>query len=481
MVEQGSHNPCVGSSSLPAATSFRAARARDARFATRLEGRVARALLGPCGVEESTPIVVALSGGPDSSAALALIARLRTRRAGAGPVIAAHFEHGLRGAASARDAAFAAACARAAGVSCVVGRMESAPRPGDNVEAVAREARYDFLRSVARPLGAVVCVAHTREDQAETVLLRLSRGAGPRSLAAMAPRRADGVVRPLLEVTRDELRRYAALRSLVSVEDSTNHDDRRLRNRVRHDVLPRLSESLGIDVVGRLARLAEELSVESALAEIGLAALLDALEDPRRLPVAALCTEAAGRIVHAWLARLGVRPVKAQVESVVAVSRSVRPGGRVDLAGRLRVERRYGEICLVDAAGPAADWAAVDLPVPGEVRAGRRWRIEAGWMSSHGSREPSASDPFRALLDAGEIRFPLRVRRLRPGDRLRLSAGHRKVAHVLVDAKVPRSTRPWLAAVVDAADAVVWVPGVAGAVRGGRRDRGDLGLVAHLD
>ncbi|MFM7734433.1 MAG: tRNA lysidine(34) synthetase TilS [Alphaproteobacteria bacterium] len=423
---------------------------------------------------------MAASGGPDSGALLELLRRIRSRRPGAGLVVAAHFDHGLRGGASDRDALFTAASARAAGLPCVVGRMAAPPAPGANVEAAAREARYAFLRSVADALGAAICVAHTRDDQAETVLLRLARGAGPEALAAMAPRRLDGVARPLLDVGREELRRYARVRSLSSVVDATNLDPRRLRTRVRHDVLPRLSDVLGVDVTGRLARLADELRVESALAGIGIASVLDALDEPRRLPVAALTTDAAGRIVHAWLVRLGVRASRAQVESVVAASRSPRPAARVDLPGSARVERRYDVVELVEGPAESADWEPVELPVPGEVRAGARWRVLAGWRSG-GDEETSADDAYRARIEAERVAFPLRVRRLRPGDRISLSRGHRKVARILVDAKVPRSSRVLLAAVVDAADAVVWVPGVAGAVRGGRGTRGDLGLVARFE
>ncbi len=481
MVEQGSHNPRVGSSSLPAATSSPSA--REARFTARIEGRVARALARACGVGPGDPVVLALSGGPDSATLLALLVAIRGRDSGSAPVVAAHLNHRLRGAASDRDALFAAATARASGVACVVGEPADPIGTAGNLEAGAREERYTFLCRVAQAVGARTCVAHTRDDQAETVLLRLARGAGARGLAAMAARRDDGVVRPLLDVSREDLRRYAGLRAVASVVDVTNEDARRLRSRVRHEVLPGLSLALGVDATERLARLADELRVESTLAEIGVASLLDALASPTRLPVALLASDdASGRVVHSWLVRAGLRPTRAQVQAVVAVARSGRPGGRVDLAGGARVERRYGEVVVTTSARAARpDWGAVELPVPGGVRAGGRWWIESRIEPEGFDPAGGGDDPFRVVLSSGDARLPLRVRPPRPGDRMRLSRGGRKLSDLLVDAKVPRSARSGLALVVDAEDAVLWVPGVPGAVRGGRRARGDLGLVARLD
>jgi len=440
---------------------------------------VLRSLRGPCGVADDDVLVVALSGGPDSVGLLALVARSRGGLAGAGAVVAAHLNHRLRGPASDRDALFAAASSRAAGAPCVLGEPEGAIDGRGNVESAAREERYAFLLEVAAAWGGPVCVAHTRDDQAETVLLRLGRGAGVPALAAMAARREDGVVRPLLGVGRTELRRYGEARSLVAVVDATNHDPRRLRSRVRHGLLPEIDAALGIDSAARLARLADDLRVEAALAEVGVAALLDARPEPRRLPISILPPgDVAGRVVHAWLARLGVSASRAQVAAVVTVARSQRPGARVDLAAGRRVERRYGDLLLVEAARPPAPtWPAVDLPVPGRVRAGERWWIESRWGIEPGP--VPAQGPLWAWLDAADTRLPLRVRPLRAGDRMRLSRGHRKVSDLVVDAKIPLSDRPGLVAVVDGGDAVLWVPGVEGAVRGGRRARGDLGLVAR--
>lgn len=479
MVEQGSHNPRVGSSSLPAATS--STPAREFRFAAALERRVGRSLERACGVDPASPVVVALSGGRDSTALLSLVVASRAGSPGTGRVVAAHLNHRLRAAASDRDALFASAFARATGVPCVVGEPGTPLGDGGNLEAEARACRYGFLAEVSRALVGPVCVAHTRDDQAETVVMRLARGAGARALGAMSARRADGVVRPLLEVSRDELRRQALARGVVAVDDATNDDRTRFRSRVRHDVLPALSRALGVDATARLARLAEELRVESALAEIGVAAMLDALPDPGLLPIGlASLGESPGRIVHSWLVRRGVRPTRAQVSAVVACARSGRPSSRVDLAGGARVERRYGDLLLVTgAAVEPLPWAAIDLPVPGRVRAGERWWIESERLDGQGDRPAGVPGPLETVLDASQARFPLRVRPPRPGDRVRLSRGGRKISDLLVDAKVPRRERSEVPLVVDADDLVLWVPGVAAAVRGGRRSRGDLRLAAH--
>lgn len=485
VVEQGSHNPRVGSSSLPAATSSPSSQ-RDSAFAAAFEATVLRVLRGDGGVAEAAPTVVALSGGPDSAALFEAVRRIRSAAGvAAGDLVAAHFNHRLRGVASDRDALFASALARAAGVPCVVGEP-AAPLVDDasNLEAGARAARYAFLHQVADAAGAsAICVAHTRDDQAETVLMRLARGAGARSLAAMAPRRADGVVRPLLDVPRSEVARYRRVRAIPAVRDGSNDDTTRTRSRVRHLLLPEMKRLLGVDVGGRLARLASELRVEAELADRALAAILGGPPCPQSLAIATLreAGPAAGRLLHAWLSG-GARAISArQVGAILAIAAADRPSARVDLGGGLRVERRYEQLLLVQGgAQECAPWQPVELPVPGAAEVAGRWRIAAAWTRVGGGaseapavalpRDPGAvlrtdgwfdASLLRLDLSPGGIGLPLRVRRAGPGDRVSARAGHRKLSDVLIDARVPRAERGGLAVVVAADDTVLWVPGVA--------------------
>lgn len=199
-------------------------------------------------------VLVACSGGPDSSAALVAVARAWHRPHGSreggdgGTVIAATFDHRLRPTDEvAQDIAAVQALAQRLGVSAFAGR---APRQPANSEAAAREARYRWLATAARNAGANWCVTgHTLDDQAETVLLRLARGTGVGGAAAMSmadwwpqPGRGEqpGILRPLLAVRRNAVERYLAALGVIPRLDPTNLLSAYARNRVRHDVLPAL-------------------------------------------------------------------------------------------------------------------------------------------------------------------------------------------------------------------------------------------------
>jgi tRNA(Ile)-lysidine synthase len=203
-------------------------------------------------------VLVALSGGSDSVALTCLLLE-------AGPRIpfevaaVAHFNHRLRETA-ARDEAFCREMAGRLGLPFAVDSADVRAYAASErltVEDAARRLRYDFLRREAQARGAArIAVGHTQDDQAETFLLKLVRGAGAAGLGAIYPER-DGVVRPLLEVTRTELRGYLAARGVTWVEDETNEALDNPRNRVRHVILPELVRTYGGDVRGSLARAAE--------------------------------------------------------------------------------------------------------------------------------------------------------------------------------------------------------------------------------
>jgi len=217
----------------------------SSRLTAAFERRVARAL--DAGAVHTEPFVVACSGGPDSTAVLVAAARARLRQGGAAPITAAMFDHGMRAQAEteADHVAVEALCTRlrvALQHGAVQGRVAS--------EAEARDARYRWLASVCAGLGVRRCVTgHTLDDQAETVLLQLTRGAGVRGAAGMeadAPWPVDGgpsdlrVVRPLLGIRRAEAARYLDDLGIEARLDATNELVTFSRNRIRHRVLPEL-------------------------------------------------------------------------------------------------------------------------------------------------------------------------------------------------------------------------------------------------
>jgi len=281
------------------------------------------------------PVVVACSGGPDSLALLALAAARDL-----GPV-AVYVDHGLR-AESADDARLVAHVAGQLGVvsRSVAVRVD----PGPNLEARARDARYDALDRVRRELdAAVVLVGHTADDQAETVLLNLLRGSASRGLGGMAVRR-DTVVRPLLGLRRSDTEAVCAALGLEPARDAMNDDTTFRRVWIRTEVLPALSAGAGRDLVPVLARQAEVLRADSDyLDELARAAWPPA---PDRAPATALAqlpVPLARRAVRQWLG--APPPSLAEVERVLQVARGeIRA---TELAGNRRVERHSGELQCV--------------------------------------------------------------------------------------------------------------------------------------
>ncbi|RLD98797.1 MAG: tRNA lysidine(34) synthetase TilS, partial [Aquificota bacterium] len=194
-------------------------------------------------LERGHRVLVALSGGVDSVVLLHVLLRLAPRYSLG--VEAAHFHHGLRGDEADRDQAFVEHLCREWGVRLEVGRgevAELAKERGRGVEEAAREARYAFLRRVMEERGlSPLAVAHTLSDAVETFFMRLIKGASPYGLRGILPRKGE-VVRPLIDVTREEVEEYARIHGLSYVEDSTNRDLARFRNWVRWRLLPLLKE-----------------------------------------------------------------------------------------------------------------------------------------------------------------------------------------------------------------------------------------------
>jgi tRNA(Ile)-lysidine synthase len=281
----------------------------------------------------TAPVVVACSGGADSLGLLVVAAD-----AGLAPV-AVHVDHGLR-PESARDADVVRAAARRLGVrarSVAVGID-----PGGNLEARARDARYRALEVARIEEGATaVLVAHTADDQAETVLLNLLRGSAASGLAGMPARRGH-VVRPLLGVRRDAVRALCLERGLAPVADPSNDDPAFRRNWVRHEVLPALNAGVQRDLVPVLNRQATVLRAEADLLdELADALLTTAGEDaPGARAIADAHPALARRAVRRWLG--APPPSLAEVERVLAVARCERRAA--ELAGGRRVWREGGRL-----------------------------------------------------------------------------------------------------------------------------------------
>jgi tRNA(Ile)-lysidine synthase len=294
-------------------------------------------------------VLAGVSGGSDSVALLrALLELARTCDFSVSGV--AHFNHQLRPAA-ARDEAFCADLARALDLPFVTESADVAAHAaaeGLSVEDAARRLRYDFLERAARDAGATrVAVGHTLDDQAETVLLKLMRGAGPTGLGGVYPSKGI-VVRPLIEASRDDLRAWLASLGQAWMDDETNADLSNPRNRVRHRVLPELDAAYGGSTRGAIARSAELARDDGQwldeLAAGRYRELVTVRQDCLQMDVAALLAEPAALqrrvLLHAMRGRAGGREVGLDhVELALQVLRGHSraadvPGSRWELRGR---------------------------------------------------------------------------------------------------------------------------------------------------
>ncbi len=289
-------------------------------------------------------VAVAVSGGADSVALLDLL--LATQGMHGAVLSVVTVDHGQH-AASAAHAAFVHELAEAAGLPCALARP--ALPPGSS-EARCREARFAAFEALDVDR---VALAHHRDDQAETVLLALIRGAGAAGRAAMAPRRGR-YVRPLLGIGREALRAYAAARALRWVEDPTNADPRFLRNALRGAAIPAL-EAARPGAMAALARAARHAAEDEALLA-ALAAEHPGAATPGSWPRSFLCDAPPPIVRRALLAALP-DATAGQLDAILAAARA--GGGRVDLPGGRSVSIEGARVCLEP---PAAAVVVVDDP-----------------------------------------------------------------------------------------------------------------------
>ena len=377
----------------------------------------------------SDRIGVAVSGGADSVALLHALGELYPAK----PFCVVHLNHCLRGAESDRDEDFVRALAERLGQACFVRRenpADTCSRGSRNLEQAGRQCRYRFFRDLlAEGSCNVVATAHTRSDQAETVLFRLLRGAAGPGLSGVWPTLSAGIVRPMLDVSRSEILDYLGARELTWREDSSNEDPAFARNRLRHRLLPALRRDWNPRIEAKLANTADWAVEEERFWRRRTAELLRSCV--REFPEELLLDVKRARELHpAELRRLlgsilnhrvlcGGPASFRHIEAVRSLVDARAGTGGVDLPGG-SAQRSFGTIRFRSGAGEASIEFDVPLAVPGVVQmpGGTNRALRTRLVASL-ARAKLYNRADTALLDWDCVPGPLRLRNWRPGDRYR--------------------------------------------------------------
>jgi tRNA(Ile)-lysidine synthetase, N-terminal domain/tRNA(Ile)-lysidine synthetase, C-terminal domain len=429
-------------------------------------------------------VLAACSGGPDS---LALVHILNLLKSEFGFFLAvAHVNHLLRGAEADADASFVRDFAASLGLphyETAVDAAAFAAAAGRSVEDAARVLRYRFLRQTTAKLGgALIATGHHRGDQAETVLLNLFRGAGGTGLGGMKPV-AGGVIRPFLEIGREEIEEYCRVNGLAPRVDSTNLSSEYRRNYIRLELMPRLAKVFNANIAATLSRTAGLVGDEHEFVAETAQALWPAIVGGTAGDLSVDCRALNG--LHIALRREIIRQVVEKkrgdlkgisffhVEKLLQLASAGNTGNGCELPGGLVVRREYGQLVFMAGVLPASGIKppGVAIAVPGTTPVPALGIVVTARLST---RRPDGG-PDSAVFAWEELAPPVYVRTRLAGDRFR--PGGKKVKEYLIDAKVPRRLRDSVPVFTDGRG-ILWLGGVRQAKRG--RPGGATGTYLEL-
>ncbi len=414
-------------------------------------------------------VVAAVSGGVDSVVLLHLLAgdRMRLQL----DLVVAHFNHQLRGREADADEQFVGALAGKLGLSFRAGRgnvRDRARRQQTGIEETARELRYEFLQTVRRETGAVrIATGHNADDNAETMLLHLFRGAGVRGLAGIPVQRNEGlIIRPLLFATRNEIAAYATQHGITFREDTTNAGDDHARNVIRHHILPVARSRVQGGVVRTLLRTAEVFrELDSYLAQIARTGLDQVVirregdEVHLSLPILLTFPTAIRQylVMQVAEATTGLRLRSDRVNAVLAMI-AQQPGRRITLGRGWEVMRERDTLCLL--ATRTTGTFAMQVSPETEYTVGEaRFSFTIKQRCEPGPRGGGEEERVDAeLTGAG----PFILRSWKPGDRFTPlgMTGTKKISDFLVDAGIPLREKHCHPVLVTSGGEIIWLCGL---------------------
>lgn len=433
--------------------------------------------------QDGDTIIAAVSGGPDSMALLHMLhmlavpRRLRT--------IAAHVNHGFRGEESAAELELVKRYAEKLGVPCETTTLALTTYIEENalnLQAAAREKRYAFLHEVAKRYGASrVALAHHGDDQAETVLMRVIRGAGLSGLSGIPAKRSENnveLIRPLLRMNKSDLLAYCEEGDIPYSTDSSNLERHYFRNTVRLDILPYLSQ-FNPQLPLSLQRLAEVAGEEDDFMASQAASAFETVVRVEDGEYAVSCRDLQG--LHIALQRRLIKLILSYLsQDTENISWSgierMRFAAATEAPSTWRHDAGSGVRCLREY--DTMRW--IKIPPEGgglepgryvyEIREGMAyihavsagWTFRLQWLDAASSGRPRPASRSEAIFDASELRFPLMIRNRLPGDRIHVLGlnGSKKVQDMFVDEKIPPSGRATYPLLCDSEGRLLWIPGI---------------------
>ena len=443
---------------------------------TKLEKKLG-ASLQRLGIDADSTVVIAVSGGADSTALFDALVRSREQTGIPKQIFAAHLNHQLRGAESDEDERFVADLAARSALTCAIERIDLADqlrREPRNLEATARRLRYDFLRRVAEQQGAeMVLTAHTRDDQVETVLMRWLRGSGPpglRGIHAIRPLSEQvHLIRPMLGITRDEVIRHCRHYELAFCTDSSNFSLDFTRNRVRHELLPLLRDfNPRIDLA--LLQTSELITEDEDYLHQLASEFYTKISDGNKLeiePLKNLHPAIRRRIIRRWLNE--IRGSLQRIDSIhlFAIEQLMvrqQSGRTIELPGGWLVLREFDRLRLSRSQVNEPKALQINFPQDQKHYFGpflltlRRNVPRESLMDA----QPSGMESYSARLRESKELSDLKLRTRRQGDAY-VPAGKRhpmKLKTLMIRHQVPLSQRDEYPVLVTGDDRIVWSPGL---------------------
>ncbi len=436
-------------------------------------GKVRRAVERYRMIQEGDTVIVGVSGGIDSVVLLHVLMTLRDEYDLS--LVVAHLDHGVRGEESRRDAEFVRDLAHGLGLpleTAVADVPALAKRKHTSIQEAARKARYDFYEKVRKKYGGQkIATGQTADDQAETILMRVIRGAGLRGLKGIPPVRGGVYIRPLIETSREDVERVAREQGLSYVSDSSNIKGIYLRNRVRHDLIPQLEREYNPNIRMGLTRMASILAREDNFmdrkAEEAAAGLMEgggeevALDIPK---LKAYHEAIRFRVLQKALAIvLGGdlrRITTAHLDGIYGLITRCSPNKVLCLPEGIYAEKHYTKLFIRRGKPPAVFPFEYIVDVPGVTILEGLGKKLVTRIERANKGIPVNGDPNVAYLDDDRLVYPLALRSHEKGDRfVPLGMKHaKKLKDFFIDSKVPRVLRRRIPLLVSGGT-IAWVVG----------------------